>query len=45
MDVRNYPRGTMYQFAVLNPNPPVREFTSIDSTGPVRWFFRAPGRP
>jgi C-terminal processing protease CtpA/Prc len=41
MDVRNYPRGTMYQFAnFFNPEArPFVKFTAVDSTypGAVRW--------
>jgi carboxyl-terminal processing protease len=38
MDVRNYPRGTMYKFAeFLNPDPrPFAKFTTVDSTYPGR---------
>jgi C-terminal processing protease CtpA/Prc len=42
MDVRNYPRGTMYQFAMLfNPESrPFVKFTAVDSTypGQVVWI-------
>jgi len=42
MDVRNYPRGTMYQFAALfNPDSrPFAKFTGVDSTypGQVVWL-------
>ena len=43
MDVRNYPRSTMYQFARLfNPTArPFVKFTSVDSTFPGQVVWRA----
>lgn len=46
MDVRNYPRGTMYQFAALfNPDArPFVKFTAVDSTYPGQVVWQAPMR-
>jgi C-terminal processing protease CtpA/Prc len=44
MDVRNYPRGTMYQFAALfNPDArPFVRFAAVDSTYPGQVVWRQP---
>ena len=44
MDVRNYPRGTMYQFAMLfnSGARPFVKFTSPDSTYPGQFVWRPP---
>ena len=46
MDVRNYPRGTMYQFAMLfNPDSrPFAKFTRPDSTYPGQVAWNSPVR-
>ena len=44
MDVRNYPRGTMYQFAMLfnSGARPFAKFTSPDPTYPGQFVWRSP---